>query len=349
MKKIAHRTLLTLSVCIALFSLTSCGSTYKFCQVYETKPMNANEIIKTNTGGQKYEDNHCIITYYFWSNYGSASFDVYNKSDEIIYIDLAKSFFIRNGVAYDLYKAREWSESNTSGYSEGYGYSSTYSTNHSASIYGFLTPTINGLGVEYTNVSIGKSASQSSKYSKQVTHIASHSSAVSFKEQQIIAIPPHSQKAITTYTIVTSPILSCDLQRYPERNSRMTYTQDNSPVIFTNYITYSVGKDNTTHAIENSFYVSAITNYAEPDIIEYKKRSEPCENLKDNPEYATHNRRGRLLYDKTMKSNICEFPSSFYLMYETTSSKRLYKVSFLTTYWYDPEFHAYTVGSNGNY
>lgn len=121
----------------------------------------------------------------------------------------------------------------------------------------------------------------------------------------------------------------------------MTYTQDNSPIIFTNYITYSVGKDNNTHVIENSFYISAITNYAEPEVIEYRERQEPCENLKDNPEYASHNNYGQLLYDKIMKTNICDFPSSFYLLYETTSNKRLYKSSSISYFWYDSDYHAY--------
>ena len=341
MKKIAYRSLMTLLVGIALFSLTSCGSTYKFCQVYETEPLRANEITKTNTGGQKYEDKHCIITYYFWSNYGSASFDIYNKSEEIIYIDLAKSFFIRNGIAFDLYKSREWSESSTSGYSETYGYSSIYSASRSAAISGFLSPTIHGLGAKYTNVSKGSSTSYSSRYSKQVTQVSSHNTSVSTKEQQIIAIPPHSKKTITTYVIVNSPIQSCDLQKYPKQYSRITFTQENSPIIFSNYITYSVGEDNNNHVIENGFYVSSITNYAEPEVIEYKERMEPCENLKDAPEYATHNNEGWLLYDKTMKPNICDYSSSFYLMYETTSNKLLYKSNSFLTFRYDPEHNAY--------
>ena len=330
---------------IPILSLTSCMGSYQFCQVYETKPVKPNEIQKTENGDLKYENSHCIITYNFWANYGTTNFEIYNKTNEILYVDLAKSFFIRNGIAYDIYKGREWSESesNTSGYSNGYGFSNT----RSASLAGRLVPTTYGLGGGYTSTSRGRSLSYS--YSSGTTHISSHSITVSTKEPQIIAIPPHTRKTITMYSIVNSPLLTCDLQQYPEHDSRMSFTSNDSPIVFANYITYAVGEDSNPIAIENSFYVSAITNYAEPDIIEYKKRSEPCENLKDNPEYATHNRRGRLLYDKTMKSNICEFPSSFYLMYETTSSKRLYKVSFLTTYWYDPEFHAYTVGSNGNY
>lgn len=344
---------------VACLMLASCSNTYKFCQIYETQPVDKNNIRSNNKGSLLYEDDRCAILYNFWSSHGSAGFEFYNKTDEIIYVDLTKSFFSRNGMAFNLYNGYEWSETYTTSTSN----SSYSSTSHGSSAYasasvlateivqpGIIRPMTSGGDVVSVNRSVGAKAgvSKSQTASSSSSISSSHAVTKTSKEQPLIAIPPHKAKYIPTYTIATRRIFSCDLQPYPEQSSRITFTIDNTPLQFANYITYTIGNSNNSFAVENAFYVSAVTNYASPEIIEFKERTEPCENLKDNPHYASKTDYGNKLYDKFTKSNICEFASSFYFMYETTTSKRLYKSS-TVKHAYLPEYDAYIILERGSY
>lgn len=269
--------------------MSSCASTYKYCQIYETKPLNSDNNVKIENGQMRYEYPQCVIEYNFWANGGSADFTFYNKTDDIIYIDLAKSFYVQNGVAYDIYQAREWSHGSSVDVatSTAYGYVESRSLGYSV---GVIVPNVNN--VSHTSVDM-----------------------VSVKEKQIVAVPPHSRKHIETYTVMTEPLLSCDLQRYPQQSAQMLFSSDDSPCCFSDVITFKVGDNSQSHTINNEFYVSSVTNYAEPELITMKKRDELCENMRD-PDYKAPNQD---LYDKYIKDGICETASSFYKTYETTT------------------------------
>lgn len=304
-----------------LLMLTSCRSTYSFYQVYETQPTVQNSCKTSDHGTLRYEDPLCAIDYYFWSNGGSASFEFYNKTEEIIYIELDKSFFIKNGHAYDLYKGREWSNSSTTGIA-------TTSSNGLTLSTGLITSI--PVSTQTSRASVLASSSSSSANTETNT--------TTFVEQNIVAIPPHSSKYIETYSMTSQPLLSCDLTRYPSQNARLTFTADNSPLTFSNYITFIVGEKGQTKTIKNEFYVSSVTNYAEPEIVVFRERPEVCENMKDGdaipPMYV--------LYDKYIKSNVCAFNSSFYQFYQTTSTKKLYKSK--DSYVYKYAYNAYVKG-----
>lgn len=307
---------------------SSCASTYRYCQIFETKPVNQDNNAKVENGKIQYENPQCTIEYNFWADGGNAGFSFYNKTDEIIYIDLAKSFYVQNGVAYDIYKARQWSHGTSVGFasSSSYGYGISRSYSKSA---GVIVPSVVPDGV-----AMGET------------------STVSVKEKQIIAVPPHSKKDIETYNVVTGPMLSCDLQRYPSQSANLKYSLENTPYRFADIITYKVGENGQTNTINNEFYVSAITNYAEPEIIIMKKRDELCENVKD-PDYISLKVD---LYDKLVKENVCEEASSFYKTYETRTKKKLYTDDSKDNYTYDPRYSAYVKsgstyvksGSKGN-
>lgn len=53
-----------------------------------------------------YEDEHCTVAYDLWTDGGNPGFWFRNNTDEAIYLHLDKSFFIKNGVAYDYYLHR---------------------------------------------------------------------------------------------------------------------------------------------------------------------------------------------------------------------------------------------------
>ena len=314
--------------------LASCSSTYKFCQIYETKPVEQDYHLKSGNGSLQYENTQCIVEYCFWSNGGTADFNFYNKTDDIIYIDLAKSFFVMNGVAYDLYQGREWSHSTSVGYSSSttYGYSASRAAAVSV---GLIEPNPVTDGVVGAKVTGAASRSESISSGNVVAH--STSNRVTIKEKQIIAVPPHSKKYIEAYSIASSPLLSCELPRYPSTSARIDFTSDNSPYRFSDIITYAVGDSAHAVTVTNEFYVSSVTNYAEPEIVVMKMREDPCENMRD-PDYEEPTSD---LYDKMVRDNICETTSSFYNTYKTTTTKKLYDNDWLNGYTYDPEYHAY--------
>lgn len=321
----------------------SCMHTYRFCQIFETQPVDNN--IRTNEKGLlQYEDNNCVIIYNFWSYQGSTCFEFYNKTDEIVYIDMTKSFFNRNGMAYNLYNSREWSETATQ--STGYysllmyqRFISLSSTTIEMVRPGIMTPQIIGGDVVSESISDGKGTSYSS--TKATSSSSSYSYTLTVKEEPVVAVPPHKSKYIVTYPIATKLYRSCNLPHYPSTSSSVSFSFDNSPLRFSNYITYSVGNSDKANTVENVFYVSVVSNYPEPNIIEYKERTEPCENLKDEPAFAEKTDRGRRLYDKYTKKDVCDFAGSFYFFYETKSNKQLYKNSNNVRFEYVPDYDAY--------
>ena len=88
------------------FGMCSCGTYYEYIQLLTTKPVDQNVPIAQVNGGLLYEDDNCTIFYNFWENGGNIGFKFYNKTDKIIDIDLSRSFFVKNGVAYDYYQDR---------------------------------------------------------------------------------------------------------------------------------------------------------------------------------------------------------------------------------------------------
>lgn len=89
--------------------MSSCTKMYY--QIAQTKPVDPAVIQNDNDdSGYYYEDRNCRITYDFWSENGDASFTVYNKTDQILYIDMTKTFYIKNGVSTMYYAGRTWTE-----------------------------------------------------------------------------------------------------------------------------------------------------------------------------------------------------------------------------------------------
>ncbi|QZT36567.1 hypothetical protein K5X82_15135 [Halosquirtibacter xylanolyticus] len=90
------------SVFVFLMSMTSCMSKYYY-QVYDVKSVDNSSLQEDNL---VFEDEHCIVTYDLWSEKGFVKLELFNKSDQNIYLDLGESFFVLNGHAYDYFKNR---------------------------------------------------------------------------------------------------------------------------------------------------------------------------------------------------------------------------------------------------
>ena len=85
----------------------SCSTTYSYYQVGEIRPVDDNVKIDINSKLIYFDDN-IFIEYSFWSSYGNVSFVIKNLTDTDITIHLDKSFFIRNGMAYDYFQDKAY-------------------------------------------------------------------------------------------------------------------------------------------------------------------------------------------------------------------------------------------------
>lgn len=212
MKKI-----LFLSVAISLFS---CGVPVYY-QVYKAKSESP-----TATGKQiVFEDSNIKVSYDLFDAGGDIGFNVYNKTDDVLIVDLSNTFFVLNGFTFDYFKDRSFSNSASTG---------TVLTS-----YGY-------------------------PYYRAVTNVAnsnSSSSSISYKEKPKRSILPGTSIRIAEYHISSTRYINCDLPKYPRRSrvKTLTFDKTNSPYVFYNLITYS--SNGTVSHLQNNFYVSEITNY----------------------------------------------------------------------------------------
>ena len=215
--------------------LTACVST-SFLQVYKATP-SENTVLMDNQ--LVYEDENCIIYYNLWDEGGNIGFRFYNKTNENIYLNLEESFFVLNGIAYNYFKNRVYTNSTSSG----------------------------------TTIPNAKQQQSNKKSGSNPVNIISHSAySVSFSEEKIVCIPPKTSKMISEYTINKSLIRNCDLLKYPTKKKIQSknFTKEETPLIFSNKIAYLIGQSKNLIRIENEFYISEITNYPEGELLEFK-------------------------------------------------------------------------------
>lgn len=239
MKKIIYFAFLTLLV-------TSCKS-LTYYQILSTTPVENVAIVENNL---VYENKECKITYDFWSEGGDIGFIFQNKTNEMIYLKLDECFFVLNGMANNYYRNRTFTGSKST--------VASFASGLSAS-----TTTSNASFTNENRMAIGNVHGLTSR----------NESSVTFNEEKMVCIPSNSYKVISEYLISESMYRDCDLLRYPmtkKQTRTLSYTKDNSPIVFGNRIAYTIGKSNEIKHIENNFFVDKITNYPENDVIEQK-------------------------------------------------------------------------------
>lgn len=236
---------------IAVFTLQSCAS--RFYQVYDVETEN----LKCDNKKILFENNECEITYHLWGRSGNLGFIFKNKTDKDIYIDLTRSFFIRNGFAYDYYSDKEYTKSTTGSI----GASATIAASYQQE--GYMLPLWIPTSVTRGGAITGETA-------------LSHSKSVTSKEAKQICIPAKSAKNIIGFNISDYVYFDCDDKAFnkPHKNSRtLTYTQKDTPLSFRNRIVYTFTNDITgtktveETTIDHSFWVKSLTNYKEGDFI----------------------------------------------------------------------------------
>lgn len=255
---------------------TSCVKT-SFYQVYKAVP--TDKSIKTDNY-LIYEDDNCKISYDFWGEGGNIGFYFYNKTNENIYLNLEQSFFVLNGIAYDYYKNRVYTHSKSS------GASSSKATTASKTVTGY-----NYLDLLQTN---------RIQASSSVGLMTSSGFSISYNEEKVICIPSKTSKIVTEYDINESLYRDCDLFKYPTKKQikSKSFTKSDSPIIFSNRITYTVGQSDKLIKFENEFYISEISNYPESEMFESK-----------NVEYCGQKSISKTKYFKNVS------PDKFYIIY----------------------------------
>lgn len=88
------------SISIIILALTIfCTGCTSYYQVFQVA---GQEKYVTDNRAMTYEDNDCIITYDFWRDRGTLSFDLYNKSNQTMHIYLSECFIIKNKSTKDF-------------------------------------------------------------------------------------------------------------------------------------------------------------------------------------------------------------------------------------------------------
>jgi len=220
-------------------ALTSCSAGVYY-QVLKTKP---DEAMVAKDNSLIYENEHCRISYNLWAEGGNVGFSFFNKSNQNIYLNLDQSFFILNGEAHNYYRNRIFTRSSSS--------AASISRQNSAS------RSVTGLNV--FDLLQTNQISQSS----QVGVFSSSEQSVAFNEEKTVCIPPASYKYFSEYLVSENVIRDCALLRRPGQKSINTknFTRENSPLAFSNLISYCLGNAGQPNTVSNNFYVTDVTNY----------------------------------------------------------------------------------------
>lgn len=192
-------------VVFSILFLASCSPTRTFYQVYQVSP-SIKDKMTISEDSLFFEDENCKLTYDFWTEGGNVGFKFYNKTDKDIILNLERSFFILNGIAYNYYKDR------------------TYSTLENL---------------------------------------------ITYSEEKKVSIPSKTAKIINEYNVSQSLYRDCDLYKYPRRKQIKTksFKESTSPYVFSNRISYTSDSSLNEINLSNEFFVSAITNYPQNEVI----------------------------------------------------------------------------------
>ncbi len=236
---------LVLTALIAIL-VTSCTSYY---QVYRASPSDKTTI-KDNY--LVYEDENCQVLYNFWGEGGNVGFQFYNKTETNIYLNLDESFFVLNGVAFDYFKNRIFTNSTSSG----------TTTSKSATV----SKSVSGINL-FDLLQTNRIQASSNTGLTTLT-----GNSISFNEAKLICIPSKTSKIITEYNINDYLYRDCDLYKYPTKKQvkSKSFSKTDSPIIFSNRITYTVERSENKIHFENEFYISEISNYPEGEMLESK-------------------------------------------------------------------------------
>lgn len=216
-----------LLVFLSAVLLNSCSSSI---QVFETSSTNINR----EGDFFVFENDSVKITYTFWKWKGIMSFDVYNKLDVPIYIDWKKSSFI-----YNTYKMNYWVDEEKGAASAQY-YSHYYNGDRLK---------------EGHAISAGVSKTKSRSVRTERRTFIPPASTYRHSKFNLLPSSEYELDVNTSYVLV-------DRNNNPKRKTRLytaDYNETTSPVVFRNYLTFSLKEDFDDDFIQDhKFYLSKV-------------------------------------------------------------------------------------------
>ena len=236
------KNLLLISV-LTMALLSSCSTLY-----VQTLSVKSADQGLASSEPYKYSDGNVVIHYDFWAENGDPGFVIENMTDQIIYVDLGKTFYVSGNTANDYFLNR------------------TFSSSSSVEVAAAATGSASAYGVWYPSGFLGS-------LTKSLTKAAAKNSSkgVSYEEKEIIAIPAHCQKRVSEYSILSSPLQDCSVKMFPNsKGASFQFSNDQMPQ-FSNIITYKVGEKGENKTILNKFYITGFTNMKETEAIEKTK------------------------------------------------------------------------------
>jgi hypothetical protein len=229
---------------LACILISSCNTTKYYYQLVDI----ASDDIKDN-----HSSNQDLDVYFdFWSNGGSTTYKIHNKTEKTLYVKYDECQLIINGEAQDLYDHYEYSNSESSSIKKG----KSVSKSASGAISGIGV--VSGLLEAY-----GKSISATSSISKENTN----SSSVTYFDKEVYVLAPNSSRDIYGPDLQSYVFSDCDLVKYPTKkesalNNGFSYTKEDSPLKFRVFLTYGFNEqfsDKKTYTITG--YVNRISNW----------------------------------------------------------------------------------------
>ena len=242
---------LAMMAAMVCLGLTSCTKTYY--QVYDVN----SESLKQEDNSLVYENSDMKVMYNLWGENGRVGFILQNKTDKDLFVDMDKTFFILNSEANDYFKNREYSASMANAAYFDYSLNKTYSASSGFWPTQYYVPMLSA----FARVIKGRTT------------------GITTKEKQIVCIPANAYKVISEYNVSPRFVKTCVRSKDFPRNTAnvANYSESSSPVKFKNRIAYSFDSDckNLQH-VENSFYISGVTNYSNKAATEKVKEQTDC-------------------------------------------------------------------------
>lgn len=227
-------------ILLLAFLITSCCKSY--VQVFETKSVN----LETKNEFYIFENDTLKITYSFWSRKGLMTFAILNKLTKPLYIDWKKSSYIDNSVKLNYWVDMEKQK------------------------------TLEYFGSYYYNGPLLKPG-------YAISNSAGISISTKVKAERITFIPPTSNYYRSQFYILPIDYFKLDTKTdYKEvpRNDKQkkktkvykkSYSTENSPLIFRNFLTFSLTEDfKSEFYIDNDFYISEIKEMDKRHFEQYK-------------------------------------------------------------------------------
>ncbi len=221
---------------LRLLLLAILVTTISSCKVYQVFETDSSKVAKDSGKNFFYENDDVKLIYNFWSKGGDFYFTMLNKTDKPIYIDWAKSNFIKNNIAKDYWKDVTYSVSRTI----------------SSTMDDVIILDKGGNSGFFPNATISNTRGKSER------------------PRPNAQIPPHAAVSVSSFNI-SNYIPYKKNTAHAGKGEELIYDSLSTPLQFRNYVGYTFDKDlDSLKFVDNNFWIKKITIMTEG---EFKRKS----------------------------------------------------------------------------